>query len=63
MSEIRDESVENLNSAVKILNGLIEIKDIDLTTLHTGNSSASAYTLISIAQNLDRIATALESKE
>lgn len=63
MSDVRDQAIENLNTAVKILNGLIEIKDIDLTTLHTGNSSASAYTLLSIAQNLDRIATALESKD
>lgn len=42
---------------------LVEVEDIDLKTLSLSLTPVNSMTLISIAINLDRIATALESKE
>ena len=64
MPEVSPESARSYaTTAARTMDRLVEVEDIDLKTLSLSLTPVNSMTLISIAINLDRIATALESKE
>lgn len=63
MSDMEEVARDHTNNAIKTLNNVLKVEGLNTDGLTASSASASVFTLAAISIHLDRIATALESKD